>query len=214
VYTETTDFPQLAPHQYQRPRAVWELIFEMQRTPIDVPTLVRPEDFAYLVDSTPTFRWTQTLAGEGSYTLQYARDADFTTEVNTITEIHDSTYTALVTEALDDGVWFWRVQAIDWEGKPSGYQQVPYSFSVDTGFPCDCSDLGDCNGDHAINPVDVVFLVEFVYKNSEPAPPDLPFCPAINGDWNCDDAVNPNDVVRIVNFVYKGQGSGPCDPCL
>jgi len=203
----------ISPHQYQRPRAVWELVFAIQRTPPDVPTLVRPEDFAFIVDSTPTLRWTGTLNPQGTYTLQYARDGAFTVNVTTIPSISDTSFTIPDSMGMDDGVWFWHVEAVDADGNGSGYQETPYSFSIDSGLPCDCTDLGDCNGDHKINPVDVVLLVKYVYQNAEPGPPDIPSCPAVNGDWNCDAAINPTDIVYLVNFVYKNQGLGPCDPC-
>ena len=84
--------------------------------------------------------------------------------------------------------------------------------------PCDCAGWCDLNGDAAINPVDVVRMVNFVYKSID-ARGNIPNCPMsqnpnYNGDWNCDGAVNPVDVVRYVNFVYKSQTNfPPCDPC-
>ena len=202
-----------SPHQYQRARAVWQLVFTMREAPPMVPALSLPEDFAYLNDSTPTFRWSSTLGVGGSYTLQYARDGEFTVEVHTRSAITDTFYTILHSEALVNGVWFWRVQAIDQAGTPSGYQDSPYSFAIDTGMPCNCAYLGDCNGDFQINPQDVVYLVRHVYISDLPPPPEIPNCPAVNGDWNCDDRINPLDVVLMVNYVYLGLGSGPCDPC-
>ncbi len=59
--------------------------------------------------------------------------------------------------------------------------------------------LGDANYDSAINPVDVVLFVNFVYKS-------IGYIPLYNGDVNCDGSLNPLDVVYMVNFVYKGIG--------
>ena len=81
------------------------------------------------------------------------------------------------------------------------------------GCLCDCDSLGDVNLDGGRNPLDVVLMVNFVYKGLLPPFPDLPDCPAMNGDWNCDNLINPVDVVRIVNYVYKSSGIAPCDPC-
>ncbi len=77
---------------------------------------------------------------------------------------------------------------------------------------CDCVDFCDLNSDSAINPVDVVFIVNYVYKNIDQRTV-LPDCPNENGDWNCDVSVNPVDVVLYVNYVYKNAPNPPCDPC-
>ena len=57
---------------------------------------------------------------------------------------------------------------------------------------------GDLSNDGAVNPVDVVLLVNFVYKSG--APPAIWGSQYINGDSLC----NPVDVVYLVNHVYKG----------
>jgi len=78
---------------------------------------------------------------------------------------------------------------------------------------CDCMGLGDLNVDGLINPLDVVHLVNYVYKGYSSS---LLFginCPVERGDWDCDETVNPVDVVYCVNYVYRNFGTGPCDPC-
>jgi len=81
---------------------------------------------------------------------------------------------------------------------------------------CDCAEFGDLNRDGNINPVDVVFMVNYVYLGQNLLQ-SIPQCYqgelARNGDWNCDGAINPVDVVLIVNKVYLA-GPDPCDPCL
>ncbi len=201
-----------APHQYQRPRAVWELVFTMKDAPPAIPDLYKPENIAYVVDSTPTFHWSTTVTSGGTYELEYARDANFTIEVYTVFGLTDTLYNVPAEESLSDGVWFWHVEAIDAQGKLSGFQSEAYSFSVDADNPCNCTDLGDYDGDGNINPVDVVFMVKYVYKNDETPPVELPYCPTVNGDWNCDVLINPIDVVFMVNYVYKNYDS-LCNPC-
>jgi len=213
VGDEASAWPLPTPHQYQRPRAVWELIFTMQEAAPAVPNQQWPEDLAYLNDSTPVFRWSSTLGMEGSYTLQYARDDDFTINLVTINEIVDTVYATPDSAPIANGVWFWRVEAIDQNGTPSGYQDSPYSFAIDTGAPCNCAYLGDCDGNYQINPVDLVYMINHVYLNKVPLPPEIPNCPAVNGDWNCDDQVNPVDIVFMVRYVYIPPSVGPCDPC-
>jgi len=78
--------------------------------------------------------------------------------------------------------------------------------------PCDCGVWGDVTGDDLVNPVDVVYMVNHVYKNQDARiqPPDCPFAA---GDVNCDQAVNPLDVVYYVNYVYKVPVPFPCNGC-
>jgi len=88
-----------------------------------------------------------------------------------------------------------------------------YDWSGDAcDFTCDCTGFGDVNSDGQINPVDVVYMVNFVYKNQD-ARQQIPTCTGDNGDWDCSGGINPVDVVFYVNYVYKNQGTGPCDPC-
>jgi hypothetical protein len=78
---------------------------------------------------------------------------------------------------------------------------------------CNCSSIGDCNTDLAINPADVVYLINYALRNG-PAPPTDIACPAINrGDWDCDDRVNLADIVKMINFVFRYPAPEPCDPC-
>jgi len=77
---------------------------------------------------------------------------------------------------------------------------------------CYCPDFCDLDRDGSLNPVDVVYLVNYVYKSLD-GREQIAGCLGDNGDWDCDGAVNPVDVVWYVNFVYKTIGDGPCDPC-
>ena len=61
---------------------------------------------------------------------------------------------------------------------------------------------GDCNGDGTIDVGDVVYLVNYLYKNG--SAPD----PQQAGDCNCDATVDLGDVVYLINYLYK-QGSPP-----
>jgi len=56
--------------------------------------------------------------------------------------------------------------------------------------------IGDFNQDNAVNPLDVVGLVNYVYYSS--LPPPWPGA----ADTNCDGEINPLDVVFLVNYVY------------
>jgi len=86
------------------------------------------------------------------------------------------------------------------------------SFDIYRESSCDCGEWGDVNGDLAVNPVDVVFMVNFVYLANDMRvhPPD---CPYDTGDVNCDGNVNPVDVVFYVNYVYLGNNMFCASPC-
>jgi hypothetical protein len=77
---------------------------------------------------------------------------------------------------------------------------------------CDCGVWGDINGDGSINPVDVSFLANFVYKSLD-ARVQPPVCPVEAGDVDCSAITTPLDVTFLVNLVYKMLGPLPCDPC-
>jgi len=63
---------------------------------------------------------------------------------------------------------------------------------------------GDCNGDGTTDVGDIVYLVNYLYKNG-PAPSLVPA-----GDCNCDGTVDLGDVVHLVNYLYRG---GPTPGC-
>jgi len=101
-------------------------------------------------------------------------------------------------------------------GPDSGYVDVFHVEDVVTDIVtdtlCDCGTWGDVNDDDAINPLDIVYMVNFVYKNQD-ARIQPPYCPYEAGDVECGGQVNPVDVVYYVNYVYKGLTPWPCYPC-
>jgi len=78
---------------------------------------------------------------------------------------------------------------------------------------CVCTGYCDLNADGLINPVDVVYIVNYVYKSLDSRLLMSSLCPGDNGDWNYDNQINPVDVVFYVNYVYKSIGGEPHDPC-
>jgi len=56
---------------------------------------------------------------------------------------------------------------------------------------------GDCNGDGYVSAMDILHLVNYVFKNA--APPR-----GQTGDFSCDFAVTVVDVIALVNHVFKG----------
>jgi len=96
-----------------------------------------------------------------------------------------------------------------------------YDYTIFENSPCapdnnDCSVLigagdigcsficGDADGDMLINILDIVFIINFIYKSGpEPNPVE-------SVDVNSDYEINILDVVYIINYVYK---SGPEPDC-
>jgi len=111
----------------------------------------------------------------------------------------------------------WEVYVINADG--TNLRRVTYTPSDATAINpdwqpwyCDCGVWGDVTGDGLANPVDVVYMVNFVYKGLDSRVPP-PSCPYEQGDADCTGQVNPVDVVYFVNLVYKGQNAF-CDPCF
>ena len=69
---------------------------------------------------------------------------------------------------------------------------LPYCFSLT--YPT----LGDVNADGAVNVGDVVYLVNYLYREGNPP------TPWEVADVNCDGVVNVGDVVFLVNYLFRG----------
>ncbi|MCK4403722.1 MAG: S8 family serine peptidase [candidate division Zixibacteria bacterium] len=63
---------------------------------------------------------------------------------------------------------------------------------------------GDANGDGVIELGDVVYLINYLYREG-PAPD-----PLWTGDCNCDEIVELGDVVYLINYLFRG---GPAPGC-
>lgn len=64
--------------------------------------------------------------------------------------------------------------------------------------------LGDANKDRIVDPSDVVYLINYFFRNG--FPPD----PLEAGDCNSDGIVGPGDVVYLINYLFRG---GPPPSC-
>jgi hypothetical protein len=62
---------------------------------------------------------------------------------------------------------------------------------------------GDANADGKFTSADIIYLVNYVFKNGPP-----PIIPG-HGDTNCNGSVTSADVIRMVNFIFKS-GISPC----
>ncbi len=75
---------------------------------------------------------------------------------------------------------------------------MPYCFSVRAPT------LGDVNSDGVIDVGDVIYVINYLYRNG-PAPN-----PSTIGDVNCDGVVEVGDVVYLINYLYRGGPSPGC----
>ncbi len=93
----------------------------------------------------------------------------------------------------------------------SASTDIPQNMGTITLSPCDCGLQGDMNDDDSMDPLDVTYLLNYVYKGSDELehPPN---CPYQTGDVNCDGTVDPLDVTFLLNAVYKGSNL-LCDQC-
>ena len=96
-------------------------------------------------------------------------------------------------------------------GAPDDTLTGPYDYGSAYIY-CGCGVWGDVTGEGDINPLDVVCMVNYVYKNLD-ARVQPANCGYEAGDVNCDGYVNPLDVVHYVNYVYKNITPWPCIPC-
>ncbi|MCI0531024.1 MAG: dockerin type I domain-containing protein [candidate division Zixibacteria bacterium] len=163
------------------------------------PFLSSPANQSNINDTTPLFQWT--TAGfydtASAFNLQIASDSNFAIIETTIIAIDTSFLQIQAAEALDLGVHFWRVKGFNSSGDSSLYSR---SFKFTLYME------GDANGDGTITLADVIFLVNYLFKNGNPAP--VPF---ISGDPNCDNQISLADVIQLVNLLFNKPGDWtPC----
>ena len=79
------------------------------------------------------------------------------------------------------------------------------SFVVEAGYIYATHvNRGDANADGVIDLGDIVYLINYLYREG-PQP-----CPMESGDANCDGVVNLGDIVFLINYLYK---EGPPPAC-
>lgn len=106
-----------------------------------------------------------------------------------------------MTVCLDSCFWPPTGQLVFSRGDSRWYiprHNLPSCFSV--SYP----DTGDCNADCVADIGDVVYLLNYLFRNG-PAP-----SPVGIGDANCDGSVDIGDLVFLVSYLYTG---GPAPGC-
>jgi len=83
------------------------------------------------VTSRPVFTWQGTVDNGGTYTLEYATDESFAGS-SQYPDLVETSFTA--EEDLENGDYYWRVQAVDADGQVSPYSEVR-AFTVEMPVP-------------------------------------------------------------------------------
>ena len=84
------------------------------------------------------------------------------------------------------------------ESQSTNYKMgVGFWYGVPAGPLC-TSKPGDANGSGGVNLVDIVYIVNYVFKSGPKPAPDC------RGDANANGMINLVDIIYEVNFVFKG----------
>jgi hypothetical protein len=155
-----------------------------------------PAKGSYTVEKTPLLQW-QAIGyydTSVSFTLQIASDPNFAAVETTITGISTTSYQS---DSMANRAYYWRVKGFDASGDSSLYSRT-FSFTIYTE--------GDADSDGLITLADVIFLVNYLFREgSEPVP-------LIAGDPNCDLNATLPDVIYLVNHVFDRDR--PATGCL
>jgi|GEM_PF-614143 len=157
--------------------------------------LLSPAD-AETTSSVVEFHWAKTqdvnLSDQIRYDLYVMRT--FFSSSDSETVVHSDLVKNTFTDTLDVGRYHWRVMAKDnWGAETWSNQTWHFVYFI----------RGDVNADGIIELGDVLYLINYLYKNG---PPPVPLA---SGDVNCDNTVDLGDVLYLINYLYK-DGPSPC----
>jgi hypothetical protein len=111
------------------------------------------------------------------------------------TVIHESLLNSQYTDSLWAGRYYWKVKAYDTWGAIR-WSDETWSFWAFL--------RGDATGDYKIDIADVVYLLNFLFKEGPaPNPPEA-------GDVNCSGFITLGDTVYLLNYLFKN-GPPPCE---
>jgi len=102
--------------------------------------------------------------------------------------------------ALAEGEINFTGRAVDTAGSAD---ERAYLVVVSPAYVC-----GDANGDEAVNLLDVLFIIDYLYGTPQGPTPDPPEA----ADVNADEAINLLDVLYIIDYLY-GTPAGPEPQC-
>jgi len=157
--------------------------------------------YSYVTDMLETFRWQKCIEFDPFdsvyYTLYIATDSEF---IDVVTYDSLWNFEFVLPDSLEFGMQYW------WKVKATDNAAL---FVYSTNRPDFMTwMLGDADGSRMVNILDVVFLINYLYKDGrEPYPP-------IMGDIDGDCVINIMDATYLVDYLYKG-GPEPevgCEP--
>ena len=118
------------------PSAPWS--FRIDTTPPPPPDLVSPANTNITKDNKITFNWSVVTdySMPVRYVLEISTDPNFAYFNITTGQLSDATYTlsGYMNETLSEGLYYWRVKAIDGASN-TGSPSTPWSFRIDTTPP-------------------------------------------------------------------------------
>ena len=95
---------------------------------------------------------------------------------------------------------------------PTNYDAAYCGWNIDDlkvlSYQCQSYVCGDANADEAVNLLDVLYVIDFLYGDPQGPAPN----PSEAGDANADGAVNLLDVLYLIDFLY-GSPLGPEPLC-
>jgi hypothetical protein len=200
------------PYSYGRTNIEWATYqFDNHRTgvyrrklnlPPDQFGLVSP-DSGVVASLKPTLRWNKatnpdSMGGPVTYTLKYSLNPLFWgyEQIKGLTDT-----VCILPDLMPDSVYYWRVKADD--GAPDGVTWGDQGF---WWFRTATYVFGDANGDQTVDPADVVYLLNYLFRNGDP--PD----PLLLGDPSNDCLVDAADVIYLINYLFQG-GPAPLQGC-
>jgi hypothetical protein len=132
-----------------------------------------------------------------SYTVYVSASVNFDPESTLVIDSLIESACQVVPQK-DSLVYWWKVKAQDLWGETRWSDQT-WSF--------DLENYGDANGDGKVDPGDVVFLLNYLFRDGPPPQP------LAAGDVNGDCEVDAADVVYLISYLFRG-GSKPQPGCV
>jgi hypothetical protein len=168
---------------------------QIQNYPPNSFSLLSPSDSA-IVPYVVSFNWQTATDPDPWDTAEY--DLYVSTSSNfhlDSTIIYDSLLTTEYPDTLEIGKYYWKVRAYDNHSEVWSTQTWTFISVM----------RGDANADKRVTVSDIVFLINYLFKDG---PSPNPF-PLEQGDVNCNGHITVSDVIYLINYLFKG-GDPPC----